>query len=467
MGTCNSSVVRGNLQCRRAWTLAVWVSKLIVWVAVFSSSGVAWQDHTLLTRRALAAVPLVSRARPVLVETLDQFLAREQEGLVKVLADEESWARRCIPSYRPRPDSLAFVRSERQTVRNRFLRAIRVNPGIKTSLYLKLAPGEAAGSQARSSWHDIANLEDDGAADQSTYVAIMSGQLVQALEVVASGADEPDYGFDIGLFEDNGTEFGAAYGFGAQSFGNPKLAFSSQAPFHMGFYHESGMVYRAGSFLKRCYPEARIHLYQSLSRYAFATGHEYWGWRFAGWGNHYVQDLAYPYHARVLPGMNAARMIWINAFAMLGLTKCKENAVQIVSNRHLAFERYARQVTLSDASNGQAADGILAALGNVSADNSYGQWHDRYVRDSITSESFSRADPLDSAIARWMPAKLVSDPAYSFRGGDEDSSVLRLVREKGEDGVAALNKHVRELYVAVGAHTRVYSFSVFDKGAEN
>ena len=42
---------------------------------------------------------------------------------------------------------------------------------------------------------------------------------------------------DIGLFADNGTDFGQGYGFGIQPFGNPNLEYSSQAPFHMGFYH--------------------------------------------------------------------------------------------------------------------------------------------------------------------------------------------------------------------------------------
>src|SRR3990172_2835445 len=70
-------------------------------------------------------------------------------------------------------------------------------------------------------------------------------------------ADEPDYGMDIGLWDDNGTAYGKAYGFGKQPFGNPALEFASQAPFHMGFFHESAIVYKAAGVLRRTYPEDR------------------------------------------------------------------------------------------------------------------------------------------------------------------------------------------------------------------
>ena len=57
----------------------------------------------------------------------------------------------------------------------------------------------------------------------------------------------------------------------------------------MGFYHEAGIVYAAGGFIKRTLPEYRMNQFLSLARFAFKTGHPYWGYRFTGWGLHFVK----------------------------------------------------------------------------------------------------------------------------------------------------------------------------------
>ena len=94
---------------------------------------------------------------------------------------------------------------------------------------------------------------------------------------------------------------GARYGFGTQPFGDARFEYSSQAPFHIGYYHESALIYRAAPFLARTYPEMRVQQYLGLARFAFESGHDYWGYRFLGWALHYVQDLTQPYHSKALP----------------------------------------------------------------------------------------------------------------------------------------------------------------------
>ena len=47
------------------------------------------------------------------------------------------------------------------------------------------------------------------------------GEPVSIAEVIASASDEPDFGMDIGLFADNGTDFGQRYGFGINPLGTP------------------------------------------------------------------------------------------------------------------------------------------------------------------------------------------------------------------------------------------------------
>ena len=99
------------------------------------------------------------------------------------------------------------------------------------------------------------------------------------------------------------------YGFGPQPFGDARFPYSSQAPFHMGFFHESAVVYAAAGFLQRSWPDWRAYQYMGLARLAFATGHPYWAYRFLGWGLHHVQDLTQPYHAKPLPGVELASLL--------------------------------------------------------------------------------------------------------------------------------------------------------------
>ena len=79
------------------------------------------------------------------------------------------------------------------------------------------------------------------------------------LAVVATAADEPDYGLDINLWEDSPSDWGKVYGFGNLPFGNPALNYSTQAPFHMGFFHEAKVIYLAAPFIKKTFPLLRVH----------------------------------------------------------------------------------------------------------------------------------------------------------------------------------------------------------------
>jgi hypothetical protein len=296
-------------------------------------------------------MPQMQAIPPVEVESLGHFLVAERDGIARLLEDEEAWARANIPGYPPRPTPLAFRADDARpdVLRQRLIAAVRMNPAAKLALYLQLPPGATA-TGPRLTEADLSPLKSGEAIKLSTFVALRDGQRVAAIDVLATASDEPDYGLDIGLWTDNGTAHGDAYGFGRQPFGNPTSEISSQAPLHMGFYHESSIVYRAAPFLARTLPEYRIHLWQSLARHAMRTGHDYWGWRFAGWALHYLQDLAQPYHARVLPGVSVPSMLWVNALDLAGLHGAKTRAINLVTNRHFALENFELHMQIGRAS---------------------------------------------------------------------------------------------------------------------
>jgi len=422
----------------------------------------AWSNHALCTWPALESVPEITGHAPVPVETLASFLQAEGPAIAKLLHAEEAWARRSVPTYPPRPDALAFDpqgAAPDELVR-RFVAAVRINPGSKLPLFLQLRPGQDAGGRTRLAEADITPLKTKESSKFDAFVALRPGETVAAIDVIASATDEPDYGLDIGLWADNGTPHGARYGFGKQPFGNPAVEFSSQAPMHIGFFHEAGIVYQAAPFLRRTYPEYRIHLWRSLAEHALRSGHPYWGWRFAGWALHYLQDLTQPYHARVLPGVGTARMLGINALDIAGVSGPKDRAITFVSNRHLALEnvqmRWLRAAHATPRPDTQPA---LLALRDTRADAA-SPWQENSPREVVAREAHARADATDAAVVASLPAKYTSEPAYTFgvsETGLDLYAALSAARPAGSAAAPALAEQaIAPLLVRFGVHTRSF-----------
>jgi hypothetical protein len=439
-------------------------SFLVVLALAAPGSAQAWIDHALGTWQAFAAIREVTSAAPAEVEPLDAFLRAEQARLEQLLRAEEEWARNTVPEYMPRPEALAFKAGAGDaTLQQRFLAALRVNPESKLALFLQLRPGaDPAGRPVRKP-SDVTFLRRLPWMKEIGLVGLAEGERVAALDILASYVDEPDWGLDIGLWEDNGTPWGRRYGFGRQPFGNPALEFSSQAPFHVGLYHESRIIYAAAPFLKRTYPEYRIHLYRSLARYAFASGHAYWGWRFAAWGMHYVQDLTQPYHAALLPGTSVARMLWINALRVLGIPGPVDRAIVLVTNRHLALENYQFEAMRRAYAEGNPADSPAAAARTVPPGAGDPVYTSRSPRGVISAESHAAADEADRVIAASLPQKYVSDPDYLFYETEPGIDLARVL-DGSPRAAEAMRQLVAAQFARFGAHSRSYLRSILEPG---
>lgn len=423
----------------------------------------AWSNHALCTWPALEVLPGISGHPPVAVETLESFLQAEGPAIARLLQEEEAWARRSVPTYPPRPDALAFdhANAPPDELLRRFVAAVRINPGSKLPPFLQLRPGQDPAGRPRLGQADITTLTTQESSKSEAFVALRAGEPVTVIDVIATASDEPDYGMDIGLWSDNGTAHGARYGFGKQPFGNPGLEFATQAPMHMSFFHEAGIVYKAAPFLKRTYPEYRIHLWRALAAHALRSGHPYWGWRFAGWALHYLQDLTQPYHARVLPGVGTARLLGINALDIVGVHGPKERAITFVSNRHLALEnvqmRWLRAAYGTPRPDTQTA---LQALRDTRADAA-SPWREDSPREVVSREAHARADATDAALVAALPAKYTSDPGYTF-GVTEAGLDLYAVLSGAPPATAAASapvlaeQAIAPLLARFGVHTRSF-----------
>lgn len=422
--------------------------------SVYAVPAFSWSEHELIFIPMLQSMPEVEKAKPVKAETLGSFLVSEGKGLERVLKPDEEWNRINLKNYRPLPDALLFKASDdpKEAIK-RFCDAVRIGDRYSYALYIRQMPGAPSTGAAIVKVSRLTYLKDLSDIDK-TYLRLLPGEPVSVLDVLGTASDEPDLGIDIGLFEDNDTEQGKKLNFGKQPFGNPNLEYSSQAPFHMGFYNEAGIVYALAGFLKKTYPEYRIHMCKVLSEYAFKTGHDYWGWRFMGWGIHYLSDLSMPYHSVVLPGVSTAKMLWINTKSMAGMDQAKKDAIQLVSNRHGALEKYQKYAIREVYARKDMGNILITPVKTAAQVPVY---NDNVPRDNVSKMAAKHAKETDKALVECMPQKYVSDPKVEFNDLPGTDRILDTVmKEKGQQCIDKMNALIGELFKPAGIYCRSY-----------
>jgi hypothetical protein len=418
-------------------------SLLLVSLSAAALPVLSWSNHTVVSHTLLSSMPAVSNAQPVKVETIESFLMANEDKLEAFLAHQETQMRTSLWHYAPRPEALAFKATGNQaTIRNRFTRAIRINPNVKMPLYLQLLPGDKRDVNAIAP-KDVTVFKNFGYLNDVKLVQLAPGDMVAPVDVATSGNDEPDHGLDIGLFNDSKTEYGLEYGFGKQPFGNPNLEYGTQAPFHMGFYHESAVLYSLGAFLKETYPEYRIQLFKQLSEFAFENGHDYWGWRFMGWGMHYIGDFSNPYHITPVPGNSTLDTLLPGVLGIAGFPQSQIDATQLVSNRHTVLEDFQSLVMTQALLEGNHEHQTLKAL-HIPAEIRV--YQDSDVIGVFSEISYGKAVHINDVIDQTMPAHFVSDTSVEYSDLGVAMQLIDIVKkESGEEGFKALLDTISDL----------------------
>ena len=436
------------------YALALLTLVLLTWGDAF-----AWSNHSFAAYRAFENMPEIAKAKPVVAEPLEVFLKAQEPAIEALLASQERWAAAQLDIYPPRPDSLAFrsdpARTD-QARRTAFLRALRVAPDSRLALYVQPDPWQPRPAPDRLLPHLAVNTLPEQADSTTVFVGLKAGDQVAPLSVIASATDEPDYGLDINLWGDSPSEWGKVYGFGALPFGNPALYYATQAPFHMGFYHEDRAIYLAASFVKKTFPQLRVHQFTSLAELAFRTGHAYWGWRFTGLALHYLQDLTQPYHAQLSPGSATLKLIGINLLAMAGFPRLKNEMIVLLSNRHLVLEKYQNQLLLN-AARARQETVLDKALRQSERDSRYPAWSDQYPRDVVSREAHGQGAAITSLLLEAMPAAYVSDPSFDFGVKEAGIDLAAELDRQGASSAARrsrMDNAIAELLANFGAHSR-------------
>ena len=403
-----------------------------------------WSNHTVGSYLALQDLPALREAPQVDVETLEQFLAQQYDAVAKLLEEQERFARQHFAQYPPRPDSLRLPAVPGDNLQQAFLNAMRINPQIHLAMVIQPMPGKDLPEREHLKAEQVMVEQTLSPWNRQRFIRVANGEKVSTLAVLASAADEPDYGHDINLFSDNPGEVAGRYGFGPQPFGDPRFQYSSQAPFHMGFFHENPVVYAAADFLQRSWPDWRAYQYMGLARLAFATGHPYWGYRFLGWGLHHIQDLTQPYHAKPLPGVELASMLLMEGKALAGFDSDKHAAIERVATRHMEVEKY-QSAWLRRLLRAGQAHPMLEAYVNLTEDASYPPYSVDYLRQVVSAQSAEQSAAFDEAIGQWLET---APATTDFSAGNQV--------QREDYNHPALNQQLFKLLGHFGAHSRIY-----------
>lgn len=427
---------------------------LLLTLALLPTLAQAWGNHSPMCYRAFERMPEVANAAAVTAEPLADFLRDQDAAIARELDAQEAWARAHLKGHAPRPDALRYTPDASRSDADRraaFLRALRLSPQSRLALYLQVDPREPDTQRPPLAATEVSAVPNSKGATQR-FVALQPGEAVAPLAVLASACDEPDYGHDLNLFDDNpGSPKAPAYGFGNQPFGNPAVAIGSQAPFHMGFFHQGAIFNTLAPSFARTFTELRVQQYGGLARLAWKAGHAYWGWRFAGLALHHVEDLTQPYHASAAPGASLGYMMWVNLKAQLGAPADRQGLVVLQSNRHFVLERFQTNWIMDAARKRQ--DGPLErALRDAARDTRYPPWSPAYVRDVVAAEAYAAGPAADAAVVVGAPAKIVTDPNFDF-AANEAQFGPELARDmQGQRD--ALQQRIAELLGHFGAHSR-------------
>jgi len=412
----------------------------------------------MLTRMALQDMPEVVQLPSVETETLELFLQQERHALVELLKNNEQWSRANIRHYPPSPEILAFKEGDnQQSLSTQFSAAIRINPVLKFPLFVqypitenerkhqKLLPASTAMLKEveDSKWIYLAN---------GPFESLAPGQKISALDVVSSAADEPDYGMDMGLWEDNAGDIGELYKWGKQPMGDSTLFLGSQGPFHVAYFHESPWIYFLAPHLEYCFPEYRIHLFLELSRHAFRSQHHYWGWRFLGWALHYVQDLTQPYHTSLAPNVSTVKLMSIGMLDKLGISGPAQNLFYQFVNRHFSLENYAYHLLNAHVTKGGYSQPVYA-LADSQNDGQYLPYTHNYPRWIIAKEAHSYAQKTDNVIKESLPERYMGGSQVAFFQGDPEPNLHEILKAQ-KARASQLEASITQLLHSFGAHSR-------------
>jgi hypothetical protein len=146
---------------------------------------------------------------------------------------------------------------------------------------------------------------------------------------------------------------------------------------------------------------------------------------------------------------------------MVGIKGPYKDAVQLLSNRHMALEKLEQMLLAEAYLKKDARYPVFVAL---RAQGECPEWSDRMPRDLISAQSHALADKTDEIVAKVLPPRLVSDPTFELGKSPELEEIVALTREKGgEKAIEEVTALLTKLLAPLPAYACSYVRSVSKK----
>lgn len=367
-------------------------------VLALQGEALAWGEHYLLSDRAFTNPGVAYVEDKVAVEPLDAFLTSQAPALEKLFDDYYAW----LGSTGSTRFKAQRFDAANPTLAS-FLTAARLNPETGFALVNRVMPGAEATRpvvEPSTVWSGLSPKPPMPMVFED-----VTGQEVSGRSVLSTFADEPDWQMDRNLWAIE------SYGYGKQPYGKADGE-GTKAPFHVQFMHENGLVRKFAPEMTQGMMLDRVELYVRLSRLAFASGHPYWGYRFAAWGTHYIQDLAQPYHARAVPYAGTFYYLRFAVSPRKDAIKTKTTAK--VTNHHLLYEDFVAYGLMRSFVKPDMTTQMLSAY-LASGDTVYAEVDSASELMAVVSLAAAGHGPgIDRALSRAYPPEMVKDPSWDI-----------------------------------------------------
>lgn len=404
-----------------------------------TTNSAAWSNHALSTYIALKNSE-IKDAPHVKVEKIEEFIKATAPKLELKLKEIDQQIQTLKLPFTDKPQKFnGDLKS--------FLYALRINSTLHYGLYLQQIPSLDMGQRPSIDFNQISLIKDVHLA-RKPLLALKDKEEIPPLWILTTHSDEPDFGMDIGLFEDiEGSDDGRLYGFGKIPFGNPRLEYATQAPFHMGFFFESWLTYTFKPEVKRTYSLARIYQFTELAKFAFQEQHPYWGYRFTAWALHYVQDLAQPYHSSLVPGASDAKKILAILLNYASLPAMQNEMINEITNLHIAVEDYQFKRLALALEKNHESDSFVLALEKSEASNNTLTKFDQ-IKNIVAKTAYLQAPRLQYTLS------LVVSPQIYLQDDPGKMDYFSLIENLPAEKKKPLEEELSVLMQLLGQYTR-------------
>jgi hypothetical protein len=127
--------------------------------------------------------------------------------------------------------------------------------------------------------------------------------------------------------------------------------------------------------------------------------------------------------------------------------------IVLLSNRHLALEKYQTQL-LYKAAQSRQETAIEKSLRNGDQDARYPAWSDLYARDVVSHQSYANGAKLTEILVDTLPPGYVSDPSFDFGVKEPGIDLMAELGQQDASKRARLDSAIAELMGNFGAHSR-------------